>query len=317
MTPLHHRNTARDMVFGVGITLFLFAGAMVMPLIGLVGMFLLPLPILVCRLRLGQTKGAAVAALSFAAMAAILGGGSLDLFVFLALLVLGFVLGESFERNYSLEKTMLVACGALTLGSLLALLFYSHSAGIGIADLISAYVHQNMVLYEEALGQIGAAPETRQALTASIELVESGMLRALPGIAVSGILFTAWVTLLLARPVLRRTDLPCPNFGSLTHWRTPEMFVWILIGCGLLVLMPVGGLKLIGLNGLLVMLQVYFFQGIAIVSFFFEKKRVPLLARWILYPLLTLQVFLLVLVIGLGIFDMWLNVRKIESNPGD
>jgi uncharacterized protein YybS (DUF2232 family) len=69
-----------------------------------------------------------------------------------------------------------------------------------------------------------------------------------------------------------------------------------------------------GLNGLLVMLLIYFFQGIAIVSFYFEKMRLPLLARWVLY-FFTLQV--LPLVIGLGVFDMWLNVRKIKSNPGD
>jgi len=305
------------MVFGVGITLSLFAGAVIIPIIGLVGMFLLPLPILVYRLKLGQTRGAAVATISFAAMAAVLGGGSLDLFIFLALLVLGFVLGESFERNYSLEKTMLAACATLALGGLLALFFYSRSTGNGITDLISVYVHQNTVLYQEALDRMGAAQETREAVTALIELIEVWTLKAFPAIAVSGILFTTWITLLLAKPVLRRASLPRPDFGNLTHWRAPEMFVWVLIGCGLLLLMPSGGLKLIGLNGLWIMLQVYFFQGIAIVSFFFEKKRVPLPARWILYPLITLQGFLLILVIGLGIFDMWLNVRKIDSNPGD
>jgi uncharacterized protein YybS (DUF2232 family) len=305
------------MVFGVGITLVLFMGAMIMPIIGLVGIFLLPLPVLIYRLKLGRAKGAAIAAIAFMAMAAILGGGTLDLLLFLALLVLGFVLGESFERGFSLEKTMLMASGILTLAGLLFLLFYSHSAGIGIADLISAYVGKNLALYREALEQVGATEETRQAFSASLEIVEYVMVRVLPGIAVSGVLFTAWITLLLARPMLKRMNLPCPDFGSLMYWRAPEMLVWVLIGCGLMLLMPVGGLKLIGLNGLLVMLQVYFFQGIAIIAFFFEKKRLPVMARWIMYILITLQVFLLVLVIGLGIFDMWLNVRKIESNPGD
>jgi uncharacterized protein YybS (DUF2232 family) len=305
------------MVFGVGITLVLFAGAMIMPIVGLVGVFLLPLPVLVYRLKLGRARGAAIATIAFVVMAVVLGGGSLDLFLFLALMVLGFVLGESFERRFSLEKTMLVACGALSLAGLLFLLFYSHSAGVGITDLISAYVEKNLSLYREALEQMGAAEETRQAFSASLEIVEYVMLRVLPGIAVSGILFTAWITLLLARPVLKRAKLPCPDYGSLMHWRAPEMLVWVLIGSGLLLLMPAGGLKLIGLNGLLVMLQVYFFQGIAIVSFFFEKKRFPLVARWVLYTLISLQVLLLVLVIGLGIFDMWLNVRKIESNPDD
>ncbi len=317
MTPTHHRDTARDMVFGIGITLCLFAGAVTMPVIGAVGTFLLPLPVLIYRLKLGRAKGAAVAAIAFAAMAAILGGGSLDLFLFLALLVLGFVLGESFERDFSLEKTMLVASGGLTLAGLLILFFYSRSVGVGIADLISAYVDKNLaVFYEQALQQMGGTEEAKQSFSTYIELAQYIMLRILPGIAVSGILFTAWINLLLARPVLKMAGLPSPEFGSLTRWRAPEMLVWVLIGCFLLLLVPVAGLKLIGMNGLLVMLQIYYFQGIAIVSFFFEKKQIPLVLRWILY-LLTLQAFLLVLVISLGLFDMWLNIRKIESNPGD
>ena len=316
MTPPNHRSTARDMVFGVGIILCLFLAAVMMPVIGLAGIFLLPLPVLVYRLKLGRAGGAAIAAIAFVAMAAILGGGSLDLFLFLAMLALGFVLGESFERDFSLEKTMLVACGVLILAGLLILFFYSHSKGIGIADLVSAYVDKNLAFYKQTLEQMGTAEETRQALSASAELVKYVMLRLFPGMVVSGILFTAWITLLLARPILKKTGLPCPEFGSLTRWQAPEMLVWVLIGCGLLLTMPVAGLKLIGLNGLLVLLQVYYFQGIAIVSFFFEKKRIPPVLRWVLY-LLTLQVFLLVLVISLGLFDMWLNVRKIKSNPDD
>ena len=67
-------------------------------------------------------------------------------------------------------------------------------------------------------------------------------------------------------------------------------------------------------NGLLILLTVYFFQGIAIVSYFFEKKRFPRLLRLLLYSLIAVQQILLLFVIGLGIFDMWLNFRKIGSS---
>ena len=50
----------------------------------------------------------------------------------------------------------------------------------------------------------------------------------------------------------------------------------------------------------------------AIVSFYFERKRFPRLLRIFLYSLIALQQFVLILVIGLGFFDVWLNFRKIK-----
>jgi uncharacterized protein YybS (DUF2232 family) len=210
---------------------------------------------------------------------------------------------------------MLAACGAHMAVSAMALLFHSHSAGVGIGEMISGYADGYVEVYRSLVDQMGGTLQTRQDLYARIDWLDQNILRpGIPGLAICGILFTAWINLLLARPLLRRVGLPIPDFGSLNRWRAPDVLIWILIGCGLLLLMPVGGLKFIGLNGLLVMLQIYFLQGVGIVSFFFEKMRFPLIIRWVLY-IFTLQ--MLPLVISLGIFDMWLNVRKIESNPGD
>jgi uncharacterized protein YybS (DUF2232 family) len=66
------------------------------------------------------------------------------------------------------------------------------------------------------------------------------------------------------------------------------------------------------MNGLIILMMVYFFGGIAIVSFYFEKKKFPLALRFFLYSLIALQQFILLFVIGLGFFDMWLNFRKLE-----
>lgn len=78
--------------------------------------------------------------------------------------------------------------------------------------------------------------------------------------------------------------------------------------------MPGTSLKMLGLNGLLILLVVYFLQGIAVVSYYFEKKRFPRALRLFLYTLIAVQQFVLLLVIGLGIFDMWLNFRKIKTD---
>jgi uncharacterized protein YybS (DUF2232 family) len=117
----------------------------------------------------------------------------------------------------------------------------------------------------------------------------------------------------MAKPFLKRRGLSYPDFGTLNLWKSPDWLIWVLIGCGGLILMPGTTLKVMGLNGLLVLLLIYFFQGIAIVSFFFEKKKLPRLLRIFLYSLIAIQQVVLLVIIGLGVFDMWLNFRKINS----
>lgn len=307
---MHRRDTVRDIGIGVGITLFLFASAIFLPLIGLVSVFLLPMPVLVYRLKLGRAQSAGIAVISLAAMEMVSGSGLIDLFPFLERLILGFVIGESFLRRFSLEKTMLVACGTLLLSGLLVLIFYSYSAGVGIPEFVTAIFDKNFAVITKEFEHSGAGTETMQALAAIVEAVKES-LKFLPGIFVSGTLIATWITLLVARPILNRLDLPCPDFTPLIRWRAPKMLVWLLFGCGILSLIHVSWLKLIGLNCLMVVLWVYLFQGIAIMAYFFNKKNVPKVVRWVMY-ILTTGYTLGILPIGLGLFDIWLNIRKLD-----
>ena len=307
------RGVLGEMAAGIGILTVLYALLISVPVLGVVGMFAIPLPALVFRLKQGRNGAVLMTAAALALSAGIF-GVTLDLVLFLMLLALGVVLGESFERNFSMEKSVGIACGVLTLGGVLLLLFYSQSVGVGIPDLFSSYVKLVLSSYEAAMKEMAASEETRQALSASIEVIGSLLVRTLPGLLISGFLFMAWTTVLLVRPILNRLGLPCPVAAELTRWRAPEKLVWGAIGCGILVLIPDDGLKTVGINGLLVLVQVYFFQGIAIIAFFFEKKGVPLLVRGILYAMVTVQFFLLLLVVGLGFFDMWLNVRRLPAD---
>ena len=66
-----------------------------------------------------------------------------------------------------------------------------------------------------------------------------------------------------------------PDYEKLNQWQAPDLLVWAVIGSGLLMLFPASATKLLGLNVLLISTTIYFFQGIAIVSFFFEKIQIP------------------------------------------
>jgi uncharacterized protein YybS (DUF2232 family) len=158
---------------------------------------------------------------------------------------------------------------------------------------------------------MGVAEENIQLISGSLETIGYVMVRILPGLSVSACLLITWACLMLARPLFRARQLPYPDFGPLNQWQAPEVLVWVAIASGALLLVPEKTIKVLGINGLIVLMTVYFFQGMAITTFFFQKKRFPFILRVFLYSLIVVQQFLLLLVIALGFFDTWLNFRKL------
>ncbi|MEA3280875.1 MAG: DUF2232 domain-containing protein, partial [Thermodesulfobacteriota bacterium] len=242
---------------------------------------------------------------------------SIDILFFTELLLLGYILSELIEINLSIEKTILYACSSVLFAGIACLVFYSNISNIGIIGFVSEYIAKNLKLTMELYENIGMPEESIYMFSKSLENVQYILVRILPALIVASTLFVAWASLLLAKPILKARALFYPDFGVLNRWKAPDYFVWIIIGCGLILLFPDRGVKMLGLNGLIIMMTIYFFQGIAIISFYFEKKGVSRFLRIVLYAFVAMQQVILLIVIGLGFFDMWLNFRKLEmKNSG-
>jgi uncharacterized protein YybS (DUF2232 family) len=304
----------RDILTGIAATVAVFAVTLLLPVIGFFCTFLMPLPVLFYRVKLGRKPAAVIAGISAAIMAAVVGSPAADLIIFVELMLVGFLLAELYPLGFSVEQTILFTAVAAAGAALAALAVFSIAAGKGPVALIGGYVGENLRVTLEMYRQMGVSPDTIDRIEGSLEQIQFVLVRVLPSIGASGALLISWACLLISRPMLRSRGLPSPEFGTLNRWRAPEQLVWVAIACGAMLLIPVQTLKIIGINGVIILMTVYFFQGIAIVSFFFEKKQLPVALRFILYSLIVIQQFLLLVVIGFGFFDMWLNFRKIERS---
>ena len=305
----------RDIVSGIAITSLIFTISVYMPIIGFICSLFIPLPTLFYRSKLGRRTGAIIPIITIMVMIAVLGGISIDILFFVELLFLGFVLSELIELDLSIEKTMLYACGSVISIGIVGLLFYSNLSDKGIYAFVAEYVSKNLKLTLEIYENMGVSQDSIHMISNSLENIKYVLIRIIPALVVASTFFVSWTNLLVAKPILKSRGLFYPSFGSLKIWKAPEFLIWVIIGCGLLLLVPEKTFKIIGLNGLLIMLTVYFFQGIAIVSFYFEKKRFPRMLKVFLYTLIALQQAVLLVIIGLGLFDMWLNFRKLEPSP--
>ncbi|MCL2670151.1 MAG: YybS family protein, partial [Syntrophaceae bacterium] len=80
---------------------------------------------------------------------------------------------------------------------------------------------------------------------------------------------------------------------------------------GALILLAPGNLPLmIGMNIVILCSLLYFFQGLAIATYLFKARRVPVALRWVFYILLAIQQYLAILVIAVGLFDLWVDFRR-------
>jgi len=309
------QKASRDIAAGIAVTLIIFALTLNLPLIGFFLAVFIPLPVLFYRAKLGRRNGTWVLGLTSVAMTAIIGGLSLDALFYLELLVLGFAIGEMLFMRLSVERTVLYAVAVVLGTSSAFLLLYGISLQVGISTVISDYVLKSLKLTLAIYEKMGISQDAIRLMSDSMEQIQYVLVRILPALAVGSTLFVAWVNLLMARSVLLSRDLFFPDFGPLNRWKVPEVLVWGVIASALLLLFPSRAMKVIGLNGLIVFMVVYFLEGIAIVSFFFEKKQFPRFLRSTIYVFIFIQQIICLLVIGLGFFDTWLDFRRLSTPP--
>ena len=312
MTAGEYKDIPKEIIRGAALTSLIFFMALGVPVFGFIFSLFIPLPVLFYGSKLGKKYRAYVPCITGVIIMLMLGKASFDMLFFAELLFLGFVLSHMIEKKLSVEKTVLYTCGLVLGSGIFCLILYSNAANIDFGVMVSKYVSENlkmtMLLYEK----MGMAEDNLMFLSEIIDKIHYALVRMIPSLVVSSILIITWTTLLLAKPIFKNRGLYYPDFGSLNLWKPPEMLVWAVIGCAVMLMIPDLTIKIFGLNGFIILMTVYFLGGIAIVSYYFEKKQVPLGFRFFLYSLIALWQVLMFFVIGLGFFDMWLNFRKLE-----
>jgi uncharacterized protein YybS (DUF2232 family) len=292
-------------------TVLLFVSAAVFPPLG-VGLFpFVPQPVLWFGLKYGVLNGMGVA---FVAMVGLLllGGKELALVysLFVAVAGLLFVL---LGRLRAIERLVVGTASVIFVGAamLLRLLYGSWSSILqemksGITDSIMSAVrmYEKMDIPQESLNLLkDRAPE-----------MADMALQILPAMAFIGLaLIVLFNVLFLCRrfPDRRAQWLAAE---TLREWKAPDALVWGLIVCGFIVFIPgFDTFKLIAVNILLVVVTGYFFQGLAIVAYFFHKNNVPRIFRGMIYFFIAFQQICTLLVAGLGLFDLWGDFRRLNK----
>lgn len=225
------------------------------------------------------------------------------------MLILGMFLAYGMRRRWPMEKTV---GGASLLVFLLGILvFWLNSAGApgGVFENIEGDLRTAV---EVMLKQLGGDSAEKGVLEQSIRDVLPTMARLVPGAAFASALVVSWLNVLVALRYCRIQYLPLPPWRDWSRWKSPEALVWGVVACGFSLMLPLYPLRMTALNGLLVLSIIYLFQGMSVVSFYFERWKLPRFLQAVGYGILLMQQLVTFGTILMGLFDVWFDFRRIS-----
>ena len=303
----------KNILTGILLCILIIAVIYVMPLIGVFAWMVLPLPVLFYRLKTGRNSSGIIIAASLVMLVVFTQNFAFNTIYFGSLLMTGFFLGEFIEKHLSIEKIMLYTCFAV-LGTCTAVLFiYSLTYSQGIEHLISNYISRYHALSSQLFSDSAQLYPEMKVDRQMLEKASSLFVLIFPGIFINSYLTMIWLNIILIKKVLSKKGIVVKSIENLNQWKAPDSLVFGVIGLSVLIFLPIYTIKIIAVNCLIILMFVYFFQGIAVVSYFFQKKRWPFALRFFFYTLIGVQPVFMFLVIGFGLFDTWINFRKLDT----
>lgn len=297
-------------------SVLLFVAPWLVPFVGIAASVAAPLPVVWQYRQSGFQAGRLCLGLAFlgAWLAGFLMGlsGGWVYYLFYAALALG--LGETLARRmpetWALGLAAAAAVATLLMVALGGTLFSGNELGQAWQAYWSQEVDSALGLYGQSGLETGRAEDVRQVLLTT----GRWLFHVSPGVLGAGALLMAWANLLLLRSIAARRDPQAPR-QALELWKAPEPLVWVLILAGALIWAAEGFLFWAGVNVVLVLGVLYFFQGMAVMAYWLEKKNTPKLLRYGLYLIIAVEAFLAVGVALAGLFDLWLNFRRLGEEP--
>jgi uncharacterized protein YybS (DUF2232 family) len=177
-------------------------------------------------------------------------------------------------------------------------------------QLLEKHITEAVELNIQLYSRLPLNPEEINAIKNSKPMVIQFFTKISPALCIISILFTILINALMGNKLLHKHGVAPLKLSALPEWRAPNWLVWIFIAGGGLSFLPQTHISFLGINIFLVASFIYFLQGLAIVSFFFQSKGISIFFRWLFYFLIAIQQIVMIAIAAVGFFDIWIDFRK-------
>ncbi|MZH47273.1 MAG: DUF2232 domain-containing protein, partial [Nitrospinae bacterium] len=282
------------------------------PLGALVGV-LSPLPLVFIYLPRGRQVGIALVALVFAVLLVLVGSSQAMLFL-AEYALMALVLGESIRIQLPGDRCIVGSALVSGIVSMILLATLLGDQDTSIREFFEKQVRAHFSQSIEAFNSMGEDKAEVEEMKKFAERAAEGFATAYPAFLLIGSLVGAAANYALIRIVWLRLYGPgLFSERTFSEWVCPENLIWGFILSGAALFLGQGVISDAGLNVFLIMLGIYFAQGLSIVVHFLKVRNVPTFFWFVLFILIFVQPLLIGLVAGLGVFDIWADFRKLRT----
>jgi uncharacterized protein YybS (DUF2232 family) len=231
--------------------------------------------------------------------------------VILILGIVGLTISAVALKNSSIEKTVIYPA-LIIIGAMCAFFLYTgFKLSVNPWQLVQQFVNQTIEQNINLYAQLPLDKEDISLMKNSKPILISVFTSIFPALAVIGSIIIVWINVLIGRKYLRKAAIILPRLDGLSRWSAPEFIIWIfIITAGSLLLFSNEQIRFFSLNVFILTCFLYFLQGLAILSFLFQNKNVPIFFRYLFYFLIAVQQFLMIPIAAVGLFDVWFDFRR-------
>ena len=294
------------------LTITLFLAASLLPFAGLVFLLFLPLVLFVLCFLADPGKTLIAFLASLCAVAVLLWAlkAAAPVPALAAAGFAGMLMFWTTQKRFSVERVVLLP--SLVLVGAIALYYIYGGMQLSVTpwQLVEKHLQEAVELNIRFYSRLPLNTEEIQSITNSKPQMISLFTKIFPALCAIAAVFTIWINLIAAGRLLKSRGVLPPQLSTLSEWSTPAWLVWVFIAAGGMSAVPAAPVRLLGINLFLAVSFIYFLQGLAIVSFFFQQRNISPFFRFLVYFLIAIQQMLMIAIAAVGFFNLWVDFRK-------
>jgi uncharacterized protein YybS (DUF2232 family) len=305
----------KNLLVPVVLVFILFFALMVFPPLGALIGVLSPFPLVFIYLQRGRQVGIILMALVFVMLLMLVGVNQAMLFL-AEYALMALLLGELIRFQLPADRCIVISALASGLMSILLLLVLFGDQDTSIKEFFGEQINAHFSQSMKAFESMGESKTEVADMKAFAERTAEVFAASYPALLLIGSLISTAANYALIRIAWTRLYGPGLFSGAaFSQWICPENMIWGFILSGAALFLGQGMIADAGMNVFLVMLVVYFTQGLSIVVHFLKARNVQVFFWFVLFILIFVQPLLIGLVAGLGVFDIWADFRKLREAP--
>ncbi|MBT5471508.1 MAG: DUF2232 domain-containing protein, partial [Nitrospina sp.] len=263
----------------------LFALLVFPPLGAMVGV-LSPFPLVFIFLQRGKQVAFVLMALIFGVLWFLVGQNQALLFMAeyaVMALVLGEMIRARFPGDWCIGASSLIS-GGLSILLLVALLGDQETT---VKEFFEKQIRSHFAQSIETFQSVGDNKAETEDMKVFVEKTVGGFASTYPAFVLIGSFISALVNFSLLRIVWGRIYGPgLFSESTFSEWICPENLVWGFIAASAALFLGQGMVADAGLNLFVVMMVIYFVQGMSVVIHFLKARKVPIFLWFVLFILI-------------------------------